>query len=373
MPFVEYIGERSRSVISADATRVPARRHRECADWTAGPRERSIPRPPSRRSPYAARVDATVLRHRRAAVSPEDATAAVAGWLGDAALTADPGPFSYEHLSLADDGVTVTRFTCAGSGVVLRSGRVPDLVPFVVREGEVVVERGDETVRLGRDEVGVLPFGEPVVLRWDTVALDAFSLASSSVASLLGIPGRPLRLTAPRLTPISPTLATVWRDTARLLANRVLTAAEAYDRDLLRTQMIGALTASTIEAFGLSEQAEDDGEDKRLQVRSRAEAFMRDRLQEPISIPDIARAAGVSLRGLQLAYQRHGEVSPVLRLRQLRLEAARSTLQSDQHASVAAVARRFGYSNAGRFAAHYRNHFGESPSTTLERLRGDPA
>lgn len=316
-------------------------------------------------------MDATVLRSRRAAASTGDASEAAAGWLGDATLTAATGPFSYEHLSLADDGVTATRFSSAGREVVLRSDRVPDLVPFVVLEGEAVLEHGDETVRLRRDDVGLLPLGEAVILRWDTVAVDAFSLAPSSVASLLGVLGRPLRLTTPRLTPSSPTLATVWRDTARLLANRVLTAAEAYDRDLLRTQMIGALTASTIEAFGLSEQTEDVAEDKRSQVRSRAEAFMKDRLQEPISIPDIARAAGVSLRGLQLAYQRHGDVSPVLRLRQLRLEAARSTLLTGRHDSVSAIARRYGYSNAGRFAAHYRDHFGESPSATLERRRDD--
>lgn len=313
-----------------------------------------------------------MLRSRRAATTPEDAADAVSGWLGDARLTASPGPFSYEHLSLADDGVTVTRFTSSGSRVVLASDRVPDLVPFVVREGEVVVERNGEEVRLGRDAVGLLPFAGAVVLRWDAVAIDAFSLASSPVAGLLGILGRPLRLAAPRLTPLSPTLETVWRDTARLLANRVLIAAEAYDRDLLRTQMISALTASTIEAFGISEHAEDGGEDKRAQVRARAETFMRERLQEPIGIPDIAHAAGVSIRGLQLAYQRHGEVSPILRLRQLRMEAARSTLQRGGPASVASVARQYGYSNAGRFAAHYRDHFGESPSATLERHRGRP-
>lgn len=332
-------------------------------------RERDIGR---RRVPpgtYASGVDATVLRHRRAASTPDDASEAIASWLGDAAVSAASGPFSYQHLSLADDGITVTRFSSSGSDVVLRSGRVPDLVVVVVRDGGLDLEREDEAVRLGPEGVGLLPFGEPVTLRWDAVAVDAFSLAASSVAALLGVLGRPLRLASPSLSPISPTLATVWRDTARLLANRVLTAAEAYDRDLLRTQMIGALTASTIEAFGLSELAEDGSEDKRDQVRARAEAFMRERLREPIGIPDIARAAGVSIRGLQLAYQRQGDVSPVIRLRQLRLEAARATFERGPHESVAAVARRFGYSNAGRFAAHYRNHFGESPSTTLDRYR----
>jgi AraC-like DNA-binding protein len=318
-------------------------------------------------------VDATVLQSRRTASSPEGASDAIAGWLGDVVLTARPGVFTYEHRSLADDGVTVTRFSCAGTGVELTSPRMPDLVAFVVREGELLLERGGETVRLGREGVGLLPYGEALTLRWDAVAVDAFSLASSSVASLLGVLGRPLRMAAPRLTPISPTLETVWRDTARLLANRVLVAAEAYDRDLLRTQMIGALAASTIEAFGLSEQAEDDGEDRRVHVRARAEAFMRDRLREPIGIPDIARAAGVSIRGLQLAYQRHGDVSPIIRLRQLRMEAARSTLQRGGPVSVAAVARQFGYSNAGRFAAHYRNHFGEPPSATLDRHRSEGA
>ena len=320
-------------------------------------------------------MDATVIRHRRAAGTPAEAAESIAGWLGDADLTAGPGPFQYEHLSLADDGVTVTRFVCSGSQVELRTDGTSDLVAFMVRDGAVVLERGGDAVRLEQDDIGLLPFEEPMVLRWDSVQIDAFSLSSSSIASLLGVLGRPLRLAAPQLTPISPTLATVWRDTSRLLANRVLTAADAYDRDLLRTQMIGALTASTIEAFGLSEQSEDEGEgdDRRWQVRTRAEEFMRQRLRDPISIPDIARAAGVSIRGLQLAYQRHGDVSPVIRLRQLRLEAARTSLQSDDPGSVASVARRFGYGNAGRFAAHYRNHFGESPSATLERHRSTPS
>jgi AraC-like DNA-binding protein len=316
-------------------------------------------------------VDATVLLSRRTASSAEGASDAIAGWLGEVTLTASPGPFAYEHRSLADDGVTVTRFSCTGRGVELRCPRLPDLVAVVVREGEVLLERGDDTARIGREGVGLLPYGAAVTLRWDAVSADAFSLASSSVAGLLGVLGRPLRLASPHLTPISPTLETVWRDTARLLASRVLVAAEAYDRDLLRTQMIAALTASTIEAFGLSEQTEDVGEDRRVQVRARAEAFMRARLREPIGIPDIARAAGVSIRGLQLAYQRHGDISPIIRLRQLRMEAARSALERAEPVSVAAVARQFGYSNAGRFAAHYRNHFGEPPSATLDRRRSD--
>jgi transcriptional regulator GlxA family with amidase domain len=38
--------------------------------------------------------------------------------------------------------------------------------------------------------------------------------------------------------------------------------------------------------------------------------------------------------------------------------------------NVTAVAMQLGFFNLGRFSARYRQAFGESPSTTLQRSRG---
>ena len=70
---------------------------------------------------------------------------------------------------------------------------------------------------------------------------------------------------------------------------------------------------------------------------------MRRKLGEPLSIPDIARSSGVSLRGLQLLYQRRLGTTPLLHLRSLRLAAARKVLdQAPSGETVSAVARRHG-------------------------------
>ncbi|MDH2445408.1 helix-turn-helix transcriptional regulator [Amnibacterium sp. CER49] len=314
-----------------------------------------------------------VVREERAAGSADDASSAVQDWLGEALVSSGPGRFGYQHLHLADDGIAVTRFSSFGNDVAVHVPRVPDLVAFLVREGVAMLQRGLDLVRLEANAIAILPLGEAVTLRWHRVTIEAFSITPSSVATLLGVLGRPLRLHAPRLVPQSSSLAALWRDSAQILSGRVLVTPDAYERDLLRTQMIGALTATTVEAFGLSERTEDD-EERDAAVRGRAEAFMTTRLREPITIPDIAHAAGVSIRGLQLAYQRHQQVSPLVRLRQLRLQAAREALETGRVASVAAVARDFGYTNPGRFAAHYRDQFGETPSTTRTRSEdGDRA
>ena len=106
-------------------------------------------------------------------------------------------------------------------------------------------------------------------------------------------------------------------------------------------------------------------------VIARAIAAMRDHLTEGISVPAIAAAAGVSVRGLQTIFQRRLHVSPLLFHRRLRLQAARALLVSYARdtVSIAEVAHRFGYANAGRFTAHYRHEYGETPSSTLNRIR----
>jgi transcriptional regulator GlxA family with amidase domain len=98
---------------------------------------------------------------------------------------------------------------------------------------------------------------------------------------------------------------------------------------------------------------------------------MREHLSEPIAIPDVAEAAGLSVRGLQLVFQRRFATTPLMHLRQMRLEAARQSLleHADEGTTVAETARRFGYTNSGRFATHYRNEFGEAPGAALQRIR----
>jgi AraC-like DNA-binding protein len=88
---------------------------------------------------------------------------------------------------------------------------------------------------------------------------------------------------------------------------------------------------------------------------------------EPLLMPDISRAIGVSSRTLRMACQRQFGVSPTQYLLLRRMRLARRTLQYADPAvtRVTDVATDLGFWELGRFAVKYRQIFGETPSATL--------
>ena len=103
----------------------------------------------------------------------------------------------------------------------------------------------------------------------------------------------------------------------------------------------------------------------------RAEEFIRSNADKAITLEGVARAAGCSVRALQLGFRRFRDTTPMAALRQARLACARNEIvRSDGSLSVIDVAMRYGFGNAGRFSGTYRQAFGEYPSETLRaRLR----
>ena len=98
----------------------------------------------------------------------------------------------------------------------------------------------------------------------------------------------------------------------------------------------------------------------------RVEEWIHENFAEPIGVEDLARAAGVSVRSLQVACRRWRGCTPMELLRQRRLKAAHAALRvAAPGRTVTAVASECGFFNFGRFAAHYRAAFGETPSQTL--------
>ena len=92
---------------------------------------------------------------------------------------------------------------------------------------------------------------------------------------------------------------------------------------------------------------------------------MRAHAESPLRMVDVAAAAGCSLRTLEASFRRAKGMTPIAALRAVRLDEARSALQRGGAGSVALVARRYGFTNAGRFAAAYLERFGEHPSDTV--------
>jgi len=181
------------------------------------------------------------------------------------------------------------------------------------------------------------------------------------------------RLTSLDLAPAI-TLSTSVGQTLRSLA-RALDGGLRDERLLLRSPLAMTLVAEGALRLILTEVphrlsarlAGQDADPAYRQIKH-AIGYMRANLHLPITVTDIANAAGISSRSLQLGFRRHYEMSPTQLLRRIRLEAAQAELSSPRNTlPVSEVALKWGFTNIGRFAAHYRAEFGHLPSDAVRR------
>ncbi|MFK0164069.1 AraC family transcriptional regulator [Rhizobium sp. NPDC090279] len=102
----------------------------------------------------------------------------------------------------------------------------------------------------------------------------------------------------------------------------------------------------------------------------RAMEYMHTNAGADIRLIDVAREAGASVRSLQAAFQQFKNTTPIAYLRMIRLQGARRALMDSSHSRlIADIARDWGFSHMGRFAALYYQCFGEMPSETVKQPR----
>jgi AraC-like DNA-binding protein len=101
----------------------------------------------------------------------------------------------------------------------------------------------------------------------------------------------------------------------------------------------------------------------------RAVDLLEEQPSQPWTTVRLATEVHLSVRALQEGFRRHLATPPMAYLRQVRLRRAREALQAAGRdtTTVRAVAVRLGIMHLGRFAAAYREAFGETPSETLNR------
>jgi AraC family ethanolamine operon transcriptional activator len=104
------------------------------------------------------------------------------------------------------------------------------------------------------------------------------------------------------------------------------------------------------------------------QAAKRAEAYLRQRLDWPVTVRELCEAVGVGVRCLELGFLETFGISPKAYITTLRLNGIRKDmLQATSGARVSDYAAKWGFFHFSRFAADYRKFFGESPSETLAR------
>lgn len=163
-----------------------------------------------------------------------------------------------------------------------------------------------------------------------------------------------------------------WRQVTRIL-DELLADQEAVGAPLIAgaaTRLVAATALAIFPNNAVTEPTGTDQHDANPDTLRRAIAFIELNADLDISVADIARAASVTTRAVQLAFRRHLNTSPMAYLRRVRLHHAHEQLQqatSEEAVTVTRVALDWGFSNPSRFAAQYRAAYGELPSDRLRR------
>jgi len=106
------------------------------------------------------------------------------------------------------------------------------------------------------------------------------------------------------------------------------------------------------------------------QAVRRVRDYLHAKAHEPIDLSELSDVGGVPLRTLHHQFKRALGVTPMQLLREIRLERVRAELlRGAPGTNVTSVALDWGFDHLGRFAASYRERYGETPRDTLQRLR----
>lgn len=128
------------------------------------------------------------------------------------------------------------------------------------------------------------------------------------------------------------------------------------------------LTAALVDCLADREDRGDNlAQSQHAIVMRRFRRLVEDNPEQPLYIPEICTAIGVSERTLRACCQEHLGMSPKRYLLLRRMHLARRALRAAafHDATVTDIATRYGFWQLGRFAIEYRALFGESPSATL--------
>jgi AraC-like DNA-binding protein len=184
-------------------------------------------------------------------------------------------------------------------------------------------------------------------------------------------PGRspaPVRLTG--YQPVSAAAAMHWKAAYAYVRNQILGVPAAAAQPLLIAAAEQLLLATALAAFpnnALTDPTIEDRHDAHPATVRRAVAFIEENAHRAITVADIAAAANVTIRAVQLAFRRHLDTTPLVYLRRVRLEHAHRDLLAGSPAieTVTAVAYRWGFPSTSRFTEQYRSAYGVLPSHTL--------
>ena len=147
------------------------------------------------------------------------------------------------------------------------------------------------------------------------------------------------------------------------------------DREQERSAAQVELVEALLHALGAARDFQPTRSDRTRQARSHLVRTVEDHalahIGEALYVTDLCRAAAVSERSLEVAFNEVLGLTPTAYLRRLRLHRVRQALLAAQPGSttVSTQALAWGFWHLGEFSRDYKDCFGESPSETLRSGR----
>jgi AraC family transcriptional regulator, ethanolamine operon transcriptional activator len=137
--------------------------------------------------------------------------------------------------------------------------------------------------------------------------------------------------------------------------------AHGLEQQLIEALVQGFVKGSAIEAPPDTRRHRD--------LALRFEALLMSAPERAFRMPQIRAAVGVSEQTLRRSCEEQLGMGPIEYARRRRMELVHRALRrgNPETASIAELARRYGFRGLGRFAADYRALYGELPSATLRR------
>ncbi|MFI2710840.1 AraC family transcriptional regulator [Micromonospora sp. NPDC018662] len=252
------------------------------------------------------------------------------------------------------------------------AGPYPDFLAVHVVRGRFRFADGDEELLVPAGGVGRYPLRRSV-LAWTDVVATTVRLPMEQVTRVAAnrVEAAPHTFRFLGLAPVSPAMARAWAHLSAFLYRLSATGDHGLDQPLVQASLADLTATTALTVFPNTTMTVGYVPQPRRVAPSivrRAQAYLDEHAAEPVTVAQVAAACGVGPRGLQAAFQRHVGYSPLTYLRQVRLARAHRDLLTADPAggeTVAGIARRWGWTSPGRFAAAYRDSYGRPPRETL--------
>ena len=131
--------------------------------------------------------------------------------------------------------------------------------------------------------------------------------------------------------------------------------------------LVGKVALARPDRGGLWEVAQAESSKRRSPLSARVEKYVRARVDQPIRVPELARAVGMSLSSFAHAYPAEAGETPRCTIARLKMEAAKQLLVAER-LSVKEVAGRLGYATQFEFSRAFKRIEGKPPKTYAAQM-----